>query len=179
MRHNHAAPRPNLNPKALPTLALAGRAVLTFRNIEKGTHFTVRIRQKRDKKDRKIKLPAYNVEISLLQDGVQRYRYAGMIFTDEPQIRIWIARELNPVRPNDARLIEVFRWMIRAIQNPEILRGRVGLFHEGRCCHCSMPLTHPESVYTGLGPVCLKHMEAQLTRENVRIAEVFAPVEQI
>jgi hypothetical protein len=153
--------------------------VLTFRNIEAGTHFTARIRQKRDRKDRKVKLPAYNVEISLLQDGIQRYRYAGMIFTDEPELRFWVSRDLNAANRDDARLIAVFRWMVQAIKNPEILRGRVGLFHEGHCCHCGMPLTHPESIYTGLGPVCLKRMESSLTRQNVIIAEVFAPVEQI
>lgn len=179
MRHKHSAPRPNLNPMALTTLALAGRAVLTFRNNVAGTHFTARIKQKRDKKDRKVKLPAYHVELSILQDGVQRYRYAGMIFTDQPQIRLWVSRDLNSANENDARLIAIFRWLVAAIQNPMPLRGRVGLFHEGHCCHCGMPLTHPESIYTGLGPVCLKRMQADLARQNMSISEIFAPVEQI
>lgn len=172
-----STPRPNLNPLALPTLALAGRAVLTFRNLETGTHFTARIRQKRDKKDKKIKLPAYNVELAILNDGISRYRYAGMIFTDQPEIRIWIDRKLNPANENDARLIAIFRWMIRSIQNPIQLRGKVGLFHEGRCADCGMPLTHPESVYTGFGPVCFKRLQS--SRQDVNISELFAPVDQI
>lgn len=171
---NITAPRPNLNPRSLPTLALAGRAVLTFRNIATGNHFTAKIRQKSDKKDRKVKLPVYNVWISLLGDHETRMRYAGMIFTDGP-MRIWVSRDISP----NEQLAQVFRWMVGAIQNPDILRGKVALFHEGRCCHCAMPLTHPESVYTGMGPVCLKHLEAAMREQNVEIREVFAPVEQV
>jgi len=165
------APRPNMNPRALPILALAGRAVLTFRNLESGTHFTVKIKQLRDKKDRKIKLPIFYVHISLLGDGVQRYRFAGTMFSDNFHIKLGRDVEAN------SQLARVFRWMVGAIQNPEVLRGRVGLFHEDRCCHCGLPLTHPESVYTGLGPVCLKNMRA--ANENVDIAQFFEPVAAI
>ena len=68
-------------------------------------------------------------------------------------------------------------WLVAAIRNPEPLRGRVALFHEGRCCECGMPLTHPDSIYTALGPVCLKRIEAQ--RRGLRgmsLAEMFEPV---
>jgi hypothetical protein len=143
---------------------------------------TCKISQKRDKKDRKIKLPVYNVWISLLGDNEIRMRYAGMIFTDKPtQLRIW----LNRAVPTTDRLAITFRWLVSVIQNPESLRDpitnryRAGIFHEGRCCCCGLPLTHPESVYTGLGPVCLKAKEAAMREQNVEIAELFAPVEQV
>jgi len=183
---NLTAPRPNVNPLALPVLALAGRAILTFRNVETGSHFTAVIRQKRDKKDRKIKLPAYNVWISLLGDGETRKRYAGLIFTDQPQIRMWVSREV----PANDRLAQVFRWMVGAIQNPVVLRGtpstvdglvhnKVALFHENKCCHCGLTLTHPESIYTGIGPVCMKNLERELAAKDIKVAEIFAPVEAI
>lgn len=176
------APRPNVNPLALPILALAGRAVLTFRNFETGSHFTAKIRQRHDKKDRKVKLLAYNVDISLLGDKRMGMRYAGMIFTDGP-IRMWVSREVDA---ND-QLARVFRWMVGAIQNPAVLRGtpsasdglihnRVGLFHEDHCCCCGLPLTHPESIYTGLGPVCLKRKAEQMKSDNIDITAFFEPV---
>jgi hypothetical protein len=169
------APRPNINLRALPVLALAGRAVLTFRNLESGSHFTVKIRQKHDKKDRKIKLPAYNVEISLLGDGETRFRYSGMIFTDKPQLRGWVARTVKP----GEQLDRVFRWLLGAIVNPEVLRGKVGLFHEDKCCCCGLPLTHPESIYTAMGPVCLKRKEAELAGKNIVVADLFEQVSTI
>lgn len=184
MNDTKVAPRPNLNPLALPTLALAGRAGLTFRNVETGTHFTAKIKQLRDKADRKVKLPIYYVHISLLNDGVTRMRFAGTLFSTDMRIKL-----ANGLRPDD-RLAVVFRWLVGAIKNPVSLRGifdptkgrtvnRVGLFHENRCCHCGLPLTHPESIYNAYGPVCFKALEARLAAEGINVAEMFAPVEQI
>ena len=166
------APRPNINVKALPVLALAGRAVLTFRNQETGSHMTVRIKQWRDKQDRKVKLPIYSVEVSLLGDRRSGYEYAGTLFSDTMRVKPGRGVEL------DSRLGRVLVWLVAAIQNPEPLRGRVGLFHEGRCCECGLPLTHPESINTALGPVCLRRIEERFKREGgkLQISEIFETV---
>ena len=166
---NHRAPRPNLNPKSLPTLALAGRAVLTFRNLEAGTHMTVKIKQLTDKRDRKIKLPIYYVFISLLGDSRQGYEFAGTLFSET--MTISLGRKVAET----SRLANAFRWVLASIKNPAILTGRVGLFHEGRCCACGLPLTHPESINTALGPVCFNRMVASASR-NLNVAESFAPI---
>jgi len=72
--------RSNVNPLALPHLFFAGRAVLTFRNTEKETHMTVKVKQATDKNDRKIKLPIFFVSVSLLGDRQTGYVFAGTIF---------------------------------------------------------------------------------------------------
>jgi hypothetical protein len=166
------APRPNVNVRALPVLALAGRAVLTFRNVQTGTHMTVKLKQWRDKQDRKVRLPIYSVEISLLGDRRSGYEYAGTLFSDTMRVKLGRGVTL------DSRLGRTLTWLVAAIQNPEPLRGRVALFHEGRCCECGLPLTHPESINTALGPVCLKRVEARMLREGGRIsiAELFESV---
>jgi hypothetical protein len=167
------APRPNINIKALPVLALAGRAVLTFRNLETGTHMTVKLKQWRDRADRKIKLPIFSVEISLLGDKRSGYEYAGTFFSDT--MRVKLGRNVTL----DSRLGRAITWLTAAIQNPEPLRGRVGLFHEGRCCECGLPLTHPESINTGLGPVCLDRVKARMTAAGgkINVAELFETLE--
>ena len=167
------AARPNLNPKSLPTLALAGRANITFRNNEQLTHMNVRIKQLRDKQDRKKMVPIYYVYISLLQDGRTGMDFAGTLFAEGMGIKL--GRGVQP----DSRLARALNWVVAAIKNPEILRGRVGLFHEGRCCKCGLPLTHPESIHTALGPVCLERMVAAAQRENIRIEDIFTPVESM
>ena len=148
-------PRPNVNPLALPKLAFAGRAVLTFRNLRTGTHMTVKLKQLRDKKDRNKKLPIFYVFISLLGDGRQSYEFAGTLFQED--LRIKLGRTVA----GDSRLARALYWLVGAIRNPQSLRGRAGLFHEGRCCACGQPLTHPESIHTALGPVCLKRLLEQ------------------
>ena len=171
MRNHRVIPRPNLNPLALPKLALAGRAVLTFRNLAEGTHMTVKIKQLRDKDDRKIKLPIYYVDISLLNDGRQSSQFAGTLFSESMHVKL--GRNVRP----DSRLARALGWVVAAIKNPEILRGRVGLFHEGRCCACGLPLTHPESIHTALGPVCLERMLNSSNSGDFNLTEVFSPVE--
>ena len=171
MRNHRVIPRPNLNPLALPKLALAGRAVLTFRNLAEGTHMTVKIKQLRDKDDRKIKLPIYYVDISLLNDGRQSSQCAGTLFAESMHVKL--GRNVRP----DSRLARALGWVVAAIKNPEILRGRVGLFHEGRCCACGLPLTHPESIHTALGPVCLERMLNSSNSGDFNLTEVFSPVE--
>lgn len=152
MSNSSILARPNLKHADLPRLALAGRAVLTFRNRQSGGHMTVRLKQLRDREDRKKLLPIYYVSISLLGDHEQNYRFAGTLFADTMHVKV--ARDVSA---ND-RLAVAFRWVVDAIRNPMGLVGRVDLFHEGQCCKCGQPLTHPESIHTALGPKCLKAM---------------------
>ena len=167
----NSAPRPNVNLLALPKLALAGRAVLTFRNLEAGTHMTVKIKQLTDKADRKKKLPIYYMYISLLQDGRQSYEFAATLFADTMHLKL--GRTAEP----GSRLARAAQWVVNAIKNPANLRGRVGLFHEGKCCSCGLPLTHPESIHTALGPVCYERMLKAAAETGFDLQASFAPIQ--
>lgn len=143
-----------VNPLRLPELFFAGRARLTFRNQEKGTHMTVHVKQAKDKRDRTKKLPIYFVSVSLLGDGDTGYIFAGTLFTDSGTVKL--ARDISW---ND-RMGQVVRFIVSALKNPEILiEKNVALFHEGRCCRCGLPLTNPESIDRGLGDDCYGKVE--------------------
>jgi hypothetical protein len=167
----NSAPRPNVNLLALPKLALAGRAVLTFRNLEAGTHMTVKLKQLTDKSDRKKKLPIYYMYISLLNDGRQSYEFAATLFADTLHLKL--GRTAAP----GSRLAGAAQWVVNAIKNPANLRGRVGLFHEGKCCACGLPLTHPESIHTALGPVCYERMLKAAAETGFNLQASFAPIQ--
>lgn len=140
-----------INPILLPDLFFAGRAVLTFKNETKGTHMTVKVKQARDKKDRKIKLPVFFVSISLLGDSEQGMIFAGTIFQETGTFKL--SAGVNP----EGRLAKAFLYLVSAVKNPSLLpQSNVSFQHEGRCCSCAMPLTHPQSISTGLGPDCLE-----------------------
>lgn len=143
--------RSNVNPLNLPKLFFAGRACLTFRNTEKGTHMTVKVKQAKDKTDRKKKLPIFFVTVSLLGDSETGHIFAATIFRETMTIK------LSPRAKETPQLSAVVGFIWNAIQKPEILNTRkVALLHEGRCCRCGLPLTHPESITSGLGPECIK-----------------------
>jgi len=60
--------RSNVNPLRLRELFFAGNSSLTFQNPTTGTHMTVKVKQARDKEDRKKRLPIFFVSVSLLGD---------------------------------------------------------------------------------------------------------------
>ena len=141
--------RSNVNPLTLPQLFFAGRSLLTFHNQEKNTHMTVKAVQARDKKDRKIKLPYFFVNISLLGDSDQGFRYAGVLFQDTMTFR-----QADAIK-GDTHMQKVILFIMEAIKNPQLLRDRkVSLLHEGKCCRCALPLTNPASIERGLGDDC-------------------------
>lgn len=141
--------RSNVNPLHLPQLFFAGRSLLTFHNTEKNTHMTVKAAQARDRKDRKIKLPFFFVNISLLGDSDQGFRYAGIIYQDTMTFR--------PAQGivGDGHMEKVILFIMAALKNPQLLRDKgVSLLHEGKCCRCALPLTNPLSIDRGLGDDC-------------------------
>lgn len=144
-----------VSPFLLPDLFFAGRAVLTFNNETKGTHMTVKVKQARDKQDRKIKLPIFFVSISLLGDKEQGMVFAGTIFKNDGRIKL--GRNIDP----QSRPARALAFLAQAVKDPSILRqNNVTFQHEGKCCSCGMPLTHPSSIPVGFGPDCLKRQMA-------------------
>lgn len=147
--------RSNVNPLRLPILFFAGRSVLTFRNPATGGHITIKSSQARDKQDRKKKLPIFFVKVRILGDSDSGYLFGGTIFQDTMRMR------LSKDATSGTQLEKVMNWLFASIKNPQSLRDRnIAVLHEGRCCRCAMPLTHPESINTGFGPDCLSYIMA-------------------
>ena len=114
---------------------------------------TVKVKQLTDKNDRKIKLPIFYVSVSLLGDRQTGYVFAGTIFQKD------MVCKLHRNVPSESQLGQVMKFIMNALENPQILRDKkVSLLHEGRCCRCALPLTHPESINTGFGPDCLQYV---------------------
>ena len=145
--------RSNVNPLTLPRLFFAGRATLTFFNPSTDNHITIKVKQARDKNDRKVRLPIFFVAISLLGDKEQGMIFAGTIFQETMTAKL--GRQVNPT----SQLARVFAWLFKVVNNPTLLRTQgVSLLHEGRCCRCALPLTNPQSIDRGLGDDCYSYV---------------------
>lgn len=154
--------RSNVNPRLLPTLFFAGRAVLTLHNQAAGTHCTLKVRQVRDKQDRTKKLPTFYVSVSLLGDHETGTRFAATYFQTTGTYKLG-----RDVQPTD-QLARVMAFVHQALKNPTMLRDRgVSLLHEGACCRCGRALTHPQSIDTGFGPECW----SRVLQESPSLAE--------
>ena len=116
---------------------------------------TVKVKQARDKQDRKVKLPIFFVSISLLGDKEQGMVFAGTIFQNNGTYRL--GRNIDPA----SRIGKAMSFLTAAVKDPSVLRKyNVTFQHEGKCCSCGMPLTHPSSIPVGFGPDCLKRKMA-------------------
>ena len=160
--------RSNVSPKLLPTLFFAGRAVFTLLNRQAGTHCTFKVRQLRDKEDRKKLLPIFYVYVSLLGDKETGYRFAATYFANGSYK---LGRDISPTD----QLAKVMVFIHQALSNPAMLSQRsVSLLHEGKCCRCGRPLTHPESIDIGFGPDCWETILA--SKPSLSEEDFFAPL---
>jgi hypothetical protein len=81
------------------------------------------------------------------------YEFLGSIFNSK---KYWHGKKSRIKRT--AQSAKVFAWMWDKLQNgglPEC----VEIHHEGYCGKCGRPLTVPESITSGYGPVCQKMID--------------------
>jgi len=125
----------------------AGNATFTVVSGKTGTRFTYKIsRAKGDNDDR-----PYFVMVLTGSNNEGDYTYAGFIPADD---LTKIIRGRKGRLDSKAPSIVALSWVLRAAaQKPEAL-ANIEFWHEGKCGACGRKLTVPESIDSGLGPVC-------------------------
>jgi hypothetical protein len=129
------------DPAAIRRFATAGRARFTLVSERTGQRFTYRVTAKKGSPD------FFFVSLLTGPENSSDYTYLGCLtggrFTHDRRLRIGA----------DAPSRRAFTWFW----------GRVGAgheapececWHEGRCGKCGRALTVPESIASGLGPIC-------------------------
>lgn len=82
----------------------------------------------------------------------------------------YIFAQPNVKRPSfniDSLEVRAFRYVFDRGVNG-IYDDRIQVWHEGKCACCGRPLTTPESLVTGWGPVCMRKMKDALSSERVK-----------
>lgn len=123
---------------------LAGDARVTFLNTSTGNRFTYRVRQK----DGYDGNPIWFVGLLTGSDNEADYQYLGTIFNGEDYRHGRNSR--ISAESQGAKVFAKVWEMLRA----KALPPQIEIWHEGRCCVCARPLTDPESIGNGIGPVC-------------------------
>jgi hypothetical protein len=128
------------------TFALAGGARLTLVSVKTGVRFTYRVTCKRNAEGA-IDSPHF-VALLTGADNNSDYSFLGTIF-DSQAYKHGRKSRVSP----DAPSAKGFAWAWSFISKGE-LPPACEVWHEGRCGKCGRALTDPESIKTGLGPVC-------------------------
>jgi Family of unknown function (DUF6011) len=135
-------------PEAALEYLRGGHGTVTLRSQATGTRFTYRVSLARGAEDR------YFVSVLSGPENTADYAYLGL----------WLPREgrffrtaKSRVKSDDAPSFAAFAWTLRILAKGR-LPAQLEIWHEGTCGRCGRALTVPESVASGMGPVCAEKM---------------------
>lgn len=134
--------RGELAPGLRAAYVYAGNAIFTIRSKKTNARYTFKVvpsvytSQQHD--------TSHFVRLLCGPDNESDYRYMGLIL-DKKTFKT-TAKSAVKI---DAPSAVAFAWFARNIESPI-----VEVWHEGRCGRCGRKLTVPESIASGIGPVC-------------------------
>jgi len=137
---------------------LGGNATLTLKSLASGGHYTYRIVQAKNKDTGK---PERRYFVSLLvgPDNTSNYEYMGLVehhASGELGFRLTKASKTS----YEAASTRGFMWLIGCVNRERDISDCAEVHHAGKCSACGRKLTTPESIKSGLGPVCAARAEA-------------------
>lgn len=145
-------PRAELvDPIATVAFMLAGNAYVTFQSRRTDTRFTYRIELAPPRAGAGAwDKPPHFVSVLTGPDNDRSYQYLGCIYGR----KVYAHGKKSRISP-DAPSAVAFAWVWKRLSAGQI-HPELGVWHEGRCGRCGRRLTTPESIETGLGPVCAR-----------------------
>ena len=126
--------------KALSFL-LAGKAIVTFKNRLTGGRYTYKIKKDKEKK-------VFYVQLLTGPDNTADYQYIGLI-TEAGNFTLTKASRLPITSLPVLGFSKIFSSLVNGNPNENL-----EIWHSGICGRCSKLLTDPESIESGLGPIC-------------------------
>lgn len=146
-----------LDAASFRTFMFQGRALFTLENKEKESHITFRVQSLKRKRGQEEETRLFDVHVKALNDQYHGSRFIGRL-----------DRKLKTFKPSgyverDHVGVQTINWIIDHWNDLEKFEGdgRLGMYHQGVCCKCGMPLTVPESIENGIGPLCRKGRETK------------------
>lgn len=138
---------------------VAGRAVFTIevplefqKNFRTNSHYTYKILRKEAKNG----FPeSYFVYLLSGPDNIKNYSYVGKFNPDSGRLLLTEKSKVS----DDCWSVRLFRrCMARVFEERSDIIEQSGfnVHHEGMCGKCGRKLTVPESIRSGLGPICSK-----------------------
>ena len=117
----------------------------TVQNRLTGEHRTFQIRTQ---KEDATFAPGKRI-LSLLTGSNNESDYTGFAFVTEEGVNVWSSK-----RGGDYEKYAALLWSLTQDGGLSVYAARYSLMVEGRCIVCNRALTTPESIRTGIGPVC-------------------------
>lgn len=121
---------------------LSGKAIFTVANPSK-ERYTFKVY-----KNKRFNL--FFVSMLTGNNNNTDYTYIGRFSTEYKQLVITSKSKIT----HNSKPFEVFNWAVKHIITQKPVPDGYFIEHNGHCGRCGRVLTTPESIKTGLGPVC-------------------------
>lgn len=131
---------------------LAGNATFTVRSQKTGVRYTYKVTRADCSRCGRTDCqcwahPTYFVALLTGPDNTGDYTYLGML--RDGGFRLTRGSKMKA----DSKPVLAFGWVWAALA-AGCYPAQVEIWHEGKCGRCGRPLTVPESIANGIGPVC-------------------------
>ena len=144
----------------LKSFLLAGRAVVTLKSLKTQEHFTFKIQLDGSTSSTP---PSRRWHVKVLSYA-GNYQSIGQIYESQ---EMNFARPAKMTAGPHSPSFRAFKWFWVGVRGgQEVPRHLLEVYHEGRCGRCGRPLTHPESIKSGIGPECKQLMEGARALEE-------------
>jgi hypothetical protein len=131
-------PEAELRGNNFRNFVFAGNALFTVLNEETGNYVTFKV--KKHKED--------DVWFVNTLSG-HNYVHIGTCFSDKK----FKVKNGGVLDAGDQK-VKVFTWLLDTFFNNQEKYPKVKVYHHGRCGACYKTLTTPESIKSGIGPIC-------------------------
>lgn len=135
-----------VNAAAAGMYVTAGNAHFTLKSLKTGNHYSYEVASS-DVLNRWF--------IKVLTDG-NAYTYLGVLEFINEAFQVRLTRASKFAEKSDC--VAAIRWFAHQLLNKGMLPDAVEMWHEGTCGRCNRPLTRPDSIELGLGPICASEM---------------------
>ena len=126
-----------------------GKALFTIRSIATGKRHTYKLKRQLDQNE----MPTGSFYVSILfgPDNYSNYLYLGMA-DENLNFRTTAGTKLK----KDGKEVAAIAYFLRFLKKEtfDAMMEHIEFFHAGKCCQCGRRLTVPESIESGIGPVC-------------------------
>lgn len=136
---------------AIRSFIIAGHATVTLKSKKTGSRYTYKVSAPREQNaDR----PVWFVSLLSGPDNEDNYQYFGNLRPHAFEV----GRKSRVSA--DAPSVKAFSWFYNKVlqEESEAALEQLEVWHEGRCGRCGRKLTVPESIESGFGPECIKHI---------------------
>lgn len=131
---------------------LAGNATFTLVSTATGKRYTFKIQRPKPRNADEDVSGKWFAKLLTGPENTRDYSYCGMIIREGESLKYIVTRAAKLAADSEPQ--KALRWIVAHLDADRPFPPELEFWHVGACGMCGRALTVPESIASGLGPVC-------------------------